>query len=122
MLEGQFYIVESLFRSDASLQARLRINPEHPIFQGHFPGQPVVPGVCMLQIVQELLDRGMGRASRLARADYLKFLTVLNPQDHLVVEVLLDFRVDMNHQIDVKASIISDKTVFFKCQGQFVPL
>ena len=29
----------------------LELNPEHPVYEGHFPGNPVVPGVCQVQMI-----------------------------------------------------------------------
>ena len=34
--------------------ARIRLLPECAIYQGHFPGNPVTPGVCQVGIVEEL--------------------------------------------------------------------
>jgi 3-hydroxymyristoyl/3-hydroxydecanoyl-(acyl carrier protein) dehydratase len=34
----------------------------HPCYSGHFPGNPVVPGVLLLELVVEALGRGAPRA------------------------------------------------------------
>jgi 3-hydroxyacyl-[acyl-carrier-protein] dehydratase len=41
-----------------SLQAPL----EHPCYEGHFPGRPVLPGVVLLELVGEAIGRGVPRA------------------------------------------------------------
>ena len=45
ILAGDFYTVVSTVNEADKIQAILKINPEHAIFNGHFPGQPVIPGV-----------------------------------------------------------------------------
>lgn len=43
---------------EAVIQAPL----EHPCYEGHFPGHPVLPGVLLLELVVEALGRGAPRA------------------------------------------------------------
>jgi 3-hydroxyacyl-[acyl-carrier-protein] dehydratase len=62
-----------------SARAILRINWGHPIFEGHFPGRPVVPGACLLQIVKELVSMAIGSEVRLTRADQIKFISMIGP-------------------------------------------
>ena len=46
---------QEVLSSRSNTSFRLRLNPEHFIYQAHFPGEPVTPGVCILQIGKELL-------------------------------------------------------------------
>lgn len=39
----------------------LTIPPDHPAFAGHFPGNPVVPGVVLLDLAQCAVERALGR-------------------------------------------------------------
>lgn len=51
----------------------------HPALPGHFPGQPIVPGVVLLDRIAAAIERaGVGR---LARIDAVKFLAPLAPDD-----------------------------------------
>lgn len=55
----------------------LRIDARHPSLPGHFPGQPVVPGVVLLdRIAAALEDAGAGRFKRIG---VVKFLAPLLP-------------------------------------------
>ena len=65
MLAGDFFYIRSLQAEGISVVALLEINPLHKIFKGHFPGQPVVPGVCMLQMGREILEKALGQSTRL---------------------------------------------------------
>ena len=53
MLLNDFFIIDDWQPGNGLARAILRINWGHPIFEGHFPGRPVVPGACLLQIVKE---------------------------------------------------------------------
>ena len=35
--------------------ATVRLLPESPVYQGHFPGYPITPGVCLVEIALELM-------------------------------------------------------------------
>lgn len=49
MLLDNFYTILSSEQPDeTSGTVLLELNPDHAIYQGHFPAHPVVPGVCLL--------------------------------------------------------------------------
>lgn len=62
-----------------------RIPASHPSLPGHFPGQPVVPGVVILDMVDTIArDHGLGSVAALPRA---KFLAPLLPEIEFRVEI-----------------------------------
>ena len=67
----------------------LRFGADHPAFPGHFPGQPLVPGVLLLAAVLEAalaepaLAAAIGAAPRLAVA---KFLAPVRPETVLELQ------------------------------------
>jgi 3-hydroxyacyl-[acyl-carrier-protein] dehydratase len=68
----------------------LHIPADHPAFAGHFPGQPLLPGVSLLAEVLEavladpLLAAAVGTAPRIASA---KFLAPVRPGAQLVLHL-----------------------------------
>ena len=57
MLLDNFYTILSSESSDSTIWTiQIELNPKHPIYQGHFPGHPVVPGVCLLQLIKECVE------------------------------------------------------------------
>ena len=56
LLINDFFYLRSSTHSNEIINAQLQLNPAHRVFEGHFPGQPVVPGVCMVQMIKEILE------------------------------------------------------------------
>jgi 3-hydroxyacyl-[acyl-carrier-protein] dehydratase len=72
--------------SPASYRETFRIPATHPAFPGHFPGQPVVPGVVLLDRVAAALERWRGE--RIGAMAQVKFLRPLLPDQD--AELVLD--------------------------------
>jgi 3-hydroxymyristoyl/3-hydroxydecanoyl-(acyl carrier protein) dehydratase len=67
----------------ADLVETVRIASAHPALPGHFPGNPIVAGVVLLDRVAAALERaGDGR---LARIGAVKFLAPLLPDEDAVL-------------------------------------
>lgn len=55
------------------------IPDNHPALAGHFPGNPIVPGVVLLSEVVEAARREMGQDRRCSGFPSVKFLAPLRP-------------------------------------------
>lgn len=66
----------------ATLDGTLRIDATHPALPGHFPGDPIVPGVVLLDHVAACLERA---GFSLAKLSMVKFLAPLRPGEEAVL-------------------------------------
>ena len=67
---------------------RVRLNPEHPIYQAHFPGNPITPGVCIVQMIGELLEEPQGEGTlQLKKIANLKFVAPISPLIDPVIDI-----------------------------------
>jgi 3-hydroxyacyl-[acyl-carrier-protein] dehydratase len=69
-------------------ETRLSFEPGHPAFAGHFPGQPIVPGVLLLDAavhaVQQALAAG-GDGAAGCQVNSAKFLSPVSPGEMLTL-------------------------------------
>jgi 3-hydroxyacyl-[acyl-carrier-protein] dehydratase len=112
--------ISKLEHHDGVISAALDINKDCTVFKGHFPGQPVVPGACMLQLVKDVLEAALGTALRLKKAEHLKFISMIDPT--ITQKVLLDFSCKFVEEasLNVTAKLIAGEVVCFKFQGIFL--
>jgi len=78
-------ILYELVQADAA-GATIRLLPESPVYQGHFPGYPITPGVCLVEIALELMGEMAGQAGhdgpmRLVAAKNIKFTSPVLPSE-----------------------------------------
>ena len=67
---------------DGSYSAAITFDPAFTGFDGHFPGNPVVPAVCQLSAVEVLAHLALGREDlKLATISLMKFRAPLVPND-----------------------------------------
>lgn len=118
ILKNDFYSIGLLQQETGSINALLQLNPEHAVFAGHFPGQPVVPGVCMVQMVKEILETVTGHALQLKTADHIKFLSMVNPQESVELKATITYTLDAD-EIKVTAALYKSETVCLKMKGLF---
>lgn len=91
MLLTDFYsLVSSEEITAGNYAISIRVNPDHDIFKGHFPGNPVMPGVCMMQIIKELTERAIGSDLFMQSLSNVKFMALINP------EVTPELRLELN--------------------------
>ncbi|MBR5255698.1 MAG: hypothetical protein IKV62_02850 [Bacteroidales bacterium] len=53
MLRGILYETVSVDGSGVTL----RLLPESPVYKGHFPGYPITPGVCLVEMALEAIGQ-----------------------------------------------------------------
>jgi 3-hydroxymyristoyl/3-hydroxydecanoyl-(acyl carrier protein) dehydratase len=70
-----------------SFHAALRVDPSHPALTGHFPGNPIVPGVVLLERVAAALRAWRGE--RVEKLD-AKFVQPLLPDEDAMIELRAD--------------------------------
>lgn len=120
MLNHSFYTA-TLISNDASIghyEYKVTFYKNHPIFKGHFPNQPVVPGVTLIQMTKELVASILGFPSIINHIISTKFLQVINPLEEKSYLFNLSIRQEDTLYI-IDASLKAEDSFAFKCKAKF---
>lgn len=86
-LKNNLYKIISKEEVNSIFNYTVELNPSCVIYQAHFPGEPITPGVCIVQIgkevIEDLLLEQSSASHRLEiiKAKNIKFLSVISPNE-----------------------------------------
>lgn len=119
-LQDNLYTILSQQQADGLPAFRVRINPEWPIYKAHFPGHPITPGVCIVQMVQELLQIYLGREINLVKAKNVKYLAIVTPEEMSELDVVFPkIEEQPDGSLKVQAQVLSGETLCTKLSVTF---
>lgn len=110
MLVEGFYTIDSINRSENQILAEISLEVGHPLYKGHFPDQPVVPGVMQIQIVRELIEKILGRSLTIKKIKQIKYMIPIIPDDYQQ----LSFELKLKDTSTVVFKITSGEALFSK--------
>lgn len=119
MLLNNFFTITTQETTENAINSTIALNVNHPIYQGHFPNQPVLPGVCMMQILAELTSNAIGRDVAIKNSSQSKFLVPIIPQKFPTLEVKITYVVSEDASLKINGSIHASELTFFKFKGVF---
>lgn len=89
----------------------IELNSSHFIYLAHFPEEPITPGVCIVQIGQELLELLLEESFlkkyrlEIKKVKNVKFLSVISPKNNTTIVYTMK-KVEMSEDAtEVKAQI-----------------
>tara|TARA_B110000093_G_scaffold81589_2_gene88450 strand:- start:884 stop:1255 length:372 start_codon:yes stop_codon:yes gene_type:complete len=117
-LEG-LYILDDLVIADTIATAKITINKDHIVFKGHFPDNPVMPGVCMIQIIKEITEKIVNKTLFMQSASNIKFMAIINPFVTPELELQLEI-IETEGVFKVKNVSKFEETVALKSTTNFI--
>jgi 3-hydroxymyristoyl/3-hydroxydecanoyl-(acyl carrier protein) dehydratase len=73
-----------LKQSDSSeIIADIRVPPDSPWFCGHFPGEPILPGIAQLGMVFEAISQCSDHSLSIASISRVRFKQMIRPNEPL---------------------------------------
>ena len=117
LIEGLYTIVEFHY-DEQEVNATIQLNKDHDIFKGHFLGNPVMPGVCMIQIIKELTEKATAKKLFLSVSSNIKFMALINPEVNAILKLSISVSEE-GELIKIKNTSSFEDTVALKLSATF---
>jgi 3-hydroxyacyl-[acyl-carrier-protein] dehydratase len=79
-----WYVLKDLKRSDSKeLCADVQVPPDSPWFSGHFPGDPILPGIAQLGMVFDAINQSGSQNLKISGLSRVRFKQIIKPDDRL---------------------------------------
>jgi 3-hydroxyacyl-[acyl-carrier-protein] dehydratase len=123
MVLKDFYTVLSEEKTtDSKYSITILVNEKHEIFKGHFPGNPIMPGVCMIQIIKELTEKITESTLMIQTLSNVKFMALINPENNSELRLELDITMTDDNLVKVKNTTYFNETVALKLSNVYKKL
>ncbi|SHI61285.1 3-hydroxyacyl-ACP dehydratase [Pseudozobellia thermophila] len=112
------YDIKAFDINEDIITASVWLNKDHEVFEGHFPGNPIMPGVCMMQMIKELTEKAIDRELFLSVASNVKFMAIINPEKNDTIHLILNIN-QVDDQVKVKTTVSFEETLALKLNATF---
>lgn len=119
MLIKGLYTIKEIKKTEKGIEAFIHLDKNHEVFKGHFPGNPVMPGVCMIQIIKELTEEAVGKKLFLKTSSNIKFMTIINPEINPDLKLTIEIR-EADGELRIRNTSSFNDTVALRLNAVFV--
>nr|WP_315223887.1 3-hydroxyacyl-ACP dehydratase [uncultured Flavobacterium sp.] len=122
VLQDFYKILSEEKTSDSKYTFTILVNDKHEVFKGHFPGNPIMPGVCMIQIIKELSESITESSLFMQTLTNVKFMALINPEATPELRLELDITKTEDDLVKVKNTTYFKDTVALKLSSAYKKL
>ena len=119
MLLQNLYKIKDSQTTEKGFRYSVKLNDKHEVFNGHFPGNPVVPGVCLIQIIEELIVHELKRDLKLYKAGNIKFKAALIPKSENIINFDYELNFNETSSLTAKCEISDLERTYMSFKGEF---
>lgn len=120
MVLENFYSITSQEKMDENrFSFDILINNNHRIFEGHFPNNPIMPGVCMMQITKEITEDLTSSTLFMRKCSNVKFTAIINPEINQKLNLQIVISMEENGDVKVKNITKFEDTIALKLTAYY---
>ena len=111
MFLHNLYTIVNTTTLDEETVVTVLLNGDSPVYRAHFPGNPITPGACLLEMGRELASAVVKKDLRLEKADNIKFLKAIHPLQTPRVEFWMQVQWQENGSWKVRTEVMDGDLV-----------
>lgn len=120
MLKNNFFKINQIKNDTTEIVASISIDSNHEILKGHFPSEPIVPGVCMLQMLKEILEEALHLKIMLHTASFMKFMNMFAVSQFKNAFFTIVYQIENEQLLNVSATLYhNEELIFMKSKMKF---
>lgn len=116
LLLNKYFKVENSNAADGFAHFHVRLLSDCDVYRGHFPGNPVSPGVCNIEMIRECFCLCLNSEPRIQTIDRCRLTAVASPKASPELDVDLSWTKDENGW-RVVATLKDDKQQYMDFKG-----
>ena len=93
------------------MESTLHVAADHPAFAGHFPGQPILPGVVLLAEALHAISQATGRGAERWTLASAKFLRPVTPGTALTLSHTVSESGGVRFEVRAAAIVVASGTL-----------
>lgn len=118
MLLPNFYEITKQTESEENtFNFQIKLDSKHSVYNGHFPEQPILPGVCTVQIIKECAERITNTPLQYSQISTCKFLSSVNPILHNEINLSVSVVNNNDNSFALNANGIYMDNTFIKLKA-----
>ena len=85
---AKWYYLTNINLIDKEISADIKVTPDSPWFSGHFPGDPILPGIAQLAMVFDVIKEWTHDDLKITFVRRVRFKQTVKPGDQLKLTIL----------------------------------
>ncbi len=109
IMDNLFKIVDQNRPNEYDSEFSIMLEPKHPIFVGHFPTEPILPGACLLFIFKKLAEIVVKGKLELDECLNAKFTKLIQPDGQPIL-IKLNIKESAPQKINIIGKVGKEET------------
>ena len=113
---SDFYIIRNEHIGQDCAEFDVLLNPDCKVYKGHFPGEPVSPGVCSIQMVKECAEKMAGARLCFVQIKQCRFQQLLSPATTPELKIEISLKQEEDY-LNAEAKVMNNGVICVSLKG-----